>query len=221
MESEPESIFTSANVTYPKSHAKLIAVIAVVTISVVVCAFLVSAFISAPPAGQDAWLFKGAYATYEGSTTLTADDIGLSDMSMSLDFTVDFSVRLAVVDFNSTHALVSTSFRMSSSLGGTDGETVEDENSTWVPISQINLMNSFEDVTLTRSYESTVNIPGFGTRSCMVYEYALSDEGLAMTVYVDKAIEWPLKMSVSMTGESLVKLSLDINLVETNISTLK
>ena len=207
--------------TYPKSHAKLIAVIAVVTISVVVCAFLVSAFISAPPAGQDAWLFKGAYATYEGSTTLTADDIGLSDMSMSLDFTVDFSVRLAVVDFNSTHALVSTSFRMSSSLGGTDGETVEDENSTWVPISQINLMNSFEDVTLTRSYESTVNIPGFGTRSCMVYEYALSDEGLAMTVYVDKAIEWPLKMSVSMTGESLVKLSLDINLVETNISTLK
>ena len=221
MESEPESIFTSANVTYPKSHAKLIAVIAVVTISVVVCAFLVSAFISAPPAGQDAWLFKGAYATYEGSTTLTADDIGLSDMSISLDFTVDFSVRLAVVDFNSTHALVSTSFRMSSSLGGTDGETVEDENSTWVPISQINLMNSFEDVTLTRSYESTVNIPGFGTRSCMVYEYALSDEGLAMTVYVDKAIEWPLKMSVSMTGESLVKLSLDINLVETNISTLK
>jgi hypothetical protein len=208
-------------VTHPKSHAKLIAVIAVVTISVVVCAFLVSAFISAPPAGQDAWLFKGAYATYEGSTTMTADDIGLSDMSMSLDFTVDFSVRLEVVDFNSTHVLVSTSFRMSSSLGGTDGETVEDENSTWVPISQMNFMNSFEDVTLTRSYESSVNIPGFGTRSCMVYEYALSDEGLAMMVYVDKAIEWPLKMSVSMTGESLVKLSLDINLAETNIPALK
>jgi hypothetical protein len=207
---------------HPKSRAKLIAVIAVVTISVVVGAFLVSAFISAPPAGQDAWLFKGAYATYEGATTMTADDIGLSDMSMSLDFTVDFSVRLEVVDFNSTHALVSTSYHMSmsSSLGGTD-QTFEDENSTWVPISQMNFMNSFEDVNLTRSYESTVNIPGFGTKSCMVYEYVLSDEGLAMTVYVDKAIDWPLKMSVSMTGESLVKLSLDINLVETNIPTLK
>jgi hypothetical protein len=208
-------------VAHPESHAKLIAVIAVITISVVVGAFLISAFISAPPAGQDDWLFKGAYATYEGSTTMTADDIGLSDMSLSLDFTVDFSVRLEVVDFNSTHALVSTSFRMSSSLGGTDGETVEDENNTWVPISQMNFMNSFEDVNLTRSYESTVNIPGFDTRSCMVYEYALSDEGLAMTMYLDKAIDWPLMMSVSMTGESLVKLSLDVNLVETNIPALK
>jgi hypothetical protein len=222
LESEPESISTSTNVAHPKSRAKLIAVIAVVTISVVVGAFLVSAFISTPPAGQDAWLFKGAYATYEGSTTMTADDIGLSDISMSLDFTVDFNVRLEVVDFNSTHALVSTSYHMSmsSSLGGTD-QTFEDENSTWVPISQMNFMNSFEDVNLTRSYESNVDIPGFGTRSCMVYEYALSDEGLAMTVYVDKAIDWPLKMSVSMTGESLVKLSLDINLVETNIPALK
>jgi hypothetical protein len=220
LESEPESISTSTNVAHPKSRVKLIAVVAVIAVSVVVGALLVSAFISAPQ-GQDAWLFKGAYATYEGSTTMTADDIGLSGMSMSFDFTVDFTVRLEVVDFNSTHALVSTSFRMSSSFGGTDGETVEDENSTWVPISQMSFMNSFEDVNLTKSYESTVNIPGFGTRACMVYEYALSDEGLAMTVYVDKAIDWPLKMTVSMTGEGSINLSLDINLVETNMHALK
>jgi hypothetical protein len=222
LEPEPESISTSTNVARPKSRVKLIAVVAVIAVSVVVGAFLVSAFISTPQ-GQDAWLFKGAYATYEGSTTITAEDIGLSDMPMNFDFTVDFTVRLEVVDFNSTHALVSTSYHMSMSspLGGTDGETFEDENSNWVPISQMNFMNSFEDVNLTTSHESTVNIPGFGTRTCMVYEYALSDEGLAMTVYVDKTIGWPLKMTVSMTGEGSINLSIDINLIETNIPGIK
>jgi hypothetical protein len=57
----------------------------------------------------------------------------------------------------------------------------------------------------------------------MVYEYAISDEGLTMTVYVDKAIEWPLKMTVSMTNTELPDgdLELDINLTETNIPALK
>lgn len=221
LESESANIYTSTNMSHPKSRIKLIVVLAVIAVSVVVGAFIVSAFISTPQ-GPAAWLFKGAYATYEGSTTMTAEDMGLYDISMSFDFTVDFTVRLEVVDFNSTHALVSTSFRMSSSFDETDGETVEDENSTWVPISQMGFMNAFEDVDLTNSYESTVDISGFGTRTCMVYEYALSDDGLAMTVYVDKAIGWPLKMSLS-TDEDLLgfELALDINLVDTNIPALK
>jgi hypothetical protein len=221
LESESANISASTNMLHPKSRVKLIVVFAVIAVSVVVGAFLVSAFISTPQ-GQGAWLFKGAYATYEGSTTMTSNDIGLYDTPMSFDFTVDFTVRLEAVDFNSTHALVSTYFRMSSSLGGTDGETIEDENSTWVPISQMNFINAFEDVDLTKSYESTVDISGFGTRTCMVYEYALSDDGLTMTVYVDKAIGWPLKMSLS-TDEDLLdfELALDINIVETNIPALK
>ena len=220
MESEHERISSSTSVAPSKSRVKLIALVAVVAVSVVVGAFLVSAFISSPQ-GQDAWLFKGAYAKYEGSTSVTAGDIGMYDMSMSIDFTV----RQEVVDFNSTHALVSTSFRMSSSIsssfGEMDGETVEDENSMWVPLSQMGFMDAFEDVDLTKSYESTVDIAGFGTRTCMVYEYAISDDGLTMTVYVDKAIGWPLKMTVSMIDDDLLGLELDINLVETNIPSLK
>jgi len=50
-------------------------VIAVVAVSVVISAFLVSAFILAPQ-GQDSWLFKGAYATYEGSASISAEDFG-------------------------------------------------------------------------------------------------------------------------------------------------
>jgi hypothetical protein len=209
---------------HPKSRAKLIAVIAIIVVSIVVGALLVSAFISAPPEGQDAWLFKGAYATYIGSMTTDDMDIDVSGMSMSFDFTVDFTVRLEIVDFNSTHALISTStsIQMSSSFGETEGETVEDEQSAWVPLSEMDFMTEFEDVDLTKSYESTVDISGFGTRTCMVYEYEISDEGMAMTVYVDKAIGWPLKMTVSMDENELgLDLELDINLIETNIPALK
>jgi hypothetical protein len=153
---------------------------------------------------------------------MTADDMDIEmpdEMDMSFDVTVDFTIREEVVDFNSTHALISTSFQMSSSFGDMDDENVQ--NRTWVPLSEMGLMTAFEDVNLTKSYESTVNIDGFGTRNCMVYEYAISDEGLAMAVYVDKSIGWPLKMTISMTGDYSINLSLDINLVETNIPALK
>ena len=202
----------------PKSHIKLIAVVAIVAVAVIVGALLVSAFISSPQ-GQDAWLFKGAYATYEGSTSISAEELGMLGMSLSIDFTV----RQEIVDFNDTHALVSTSFEMSSSFGEFGGETESDEESAWVPLSEMGLMTAFDDVDLTNSYESTVNIDGFGTRTCMVYEYEIADEGLMMTVYVDKTIEWPLKMTISMTNTDIPggELEADINLVETNIPALK
>ena len=220
---ESERISDSTTATPLKSHIKLIAVIAAAVVAVVVGALLVSAFISTPqPQGQDAWLFKGAYATYEGSASISAEELGgMLDMSMSVDFTV----RQEIVDFNDTHALISTSFQMSSSFGDYGGTTEENEESAWVPLSEMGLMTAFEDeeVDLTNSYESTVNIDGFGTRICMVYEYEISDEGLTMTVYVDKKIEWPLKMTMSMRNAELPDggLELDINLTETNIPALQ
>jgi hypothetical protein len=203
LESESERISSSKSAAHPKSRVKLIAVIAFVAVSVVVGALLVSAFISTPQ-GQDSWLFKGAYAKYEGSTSV-------------LFVTVDFTIRQEVLDFNSTHVKISTYFNMGSSYG----ESVENETAAWVPLSQAGFMNAFEEGTLTKSYESTVDIAGFGTKTCMVYEYVISDEGLTMTAYVDEAIGWPLKMTVSMTGDGSITLSLDINLVETNIPALK
>ena len=217
MESESERI-SSTTAAPSESRGKLIAVIAVVAVSLVVCAFLVNAFILAPQ-DQDSWLFKGAYATYEGSASISAEDLGsMLDISLNIDFTV----RQEIVDFNRTHALVSTSFQMSSSLGDFGGTTEENETSAWVPLSEMGLMTAFKDADLTNSYESTVNIDGFGTRTCIVYEYAISDDGLTMIVYVDKAIEWPLKMTVSMTNTELSSdLTVDINLVETNIPALQ
>ena len=223
LESESGNVNYSTDMKQPKSNTKLIALIAIVAVAVVVGALLVSAFISSPqPQGQDAWLFKGAYATYEGSTSISAEELGgMFDMSMSIDFTV----RQEIVDFNDTHALISTSFQMSSSLGEFGGDTEQNEESAWVPLSEMGLMTAFEDedINLTNSYESTVTIDGIGTRTCMVYEYDISDEGLSMTVYVDKTIEWPLKMKMSMTNTELsgAELELDINLTETNIPALQ
>jgi hypothetical protein len=223
LESESERISSSTTVAPSKSRFKLIALVAIVAVSVIVGAFLVSAFISAPPPqGQDAWLFKGAYATYKGSASISAKDLGsIIDMSMSIDFTI----RQEIVDFNDTHVLISTSFQMSSSFGDYGGDSEQHEESGWIPLSEMGLMTAFEDedIDLTNSYESTVNIDGIGTRTCMVYEYDISNEGLTMTVYVDKTIEWPLKMTMSMRNTELPdgSIELDINLIETNIPALK
>jgi hypothetical protein len=210
LESEPVNT-TSAPPTSakPRSHIKLIAVIAVAAILVVVGGLLVSSMLTQPQAqDEDAWLFKGSYATYEGQY---AGDI------MGMSVSVDFNVHEEVVDFNSTHALVTTSFKIVPSIG----ETVEEENTTWVPLSQMGFMNAFEEGNLTKTYEDTVDIQGCGTRTCTVYQYAIEDGGLTMTVYVDQAIGWPVKMTASMPIEGSTGLQLDIYLTETNIPGLK
>ena len=220
MESESGNVNYSGSVTQPKSKIKMIMIIAAVAVAVVVGALFVSVIIpSSQPLDQDDWLFKGAYATYEGSTSISAEELGVLGMSL----VVDFTVRQEIVDFNDTHALVSTSFQMSSSFGEYSGDPEENRESAWVPLSEMGLMTAFEDVDVTNSYESTVNIDGIGTRTCMVYEYKIADDGLEMTVYVDKTIKWPLKMTISMTNTELsgVNLELDINLAETNIPSLK
>ena len=205
--------------TLPKSRIKLIIVIAAIAVAVVVGALVVSAIIpSSQPLGEDAWLFKGAYATYEGSTSINAEEFGMLNMSLTMDFTI----RQEIVDFNDTHALISFSYQMSSSFGEFGGDTEQNEISEWVPLSEMGLMTAFEDVEITNSYESTVNIDGIGTRTCIIYEFKIEDQGLAMTVYVDKTIEWPLKMTLSMTNTEFsgLDLELDITLVETNIPSL-
>lgn len=177
----------------------MIAVIAVAVIAIVIGAFLVTAFLSQPQ-GQSAWLFKGAYAKYEGTTTV-----------MFVSFS--FMLRQEVVDFNSTHAELLTSV----SIGSLLSEPVEEEVSVWVDLSENQYL--IEEGTLVNSYEANLPFEGFGNRDCIVYEYAT--DGPTLTMYVDKQIGWPLKMKVSMTGEDDLSLDLDINLVETNIPGLK
>ena len=197
-----KSVSSSTNEAKPKNRrVLLIAVAAIVVVGLVAGAFLTSGLLSKPSA-EDSWLFDGAYAKYEGSTSV-------------LGFGFDFSVKLEVLDHNRTHAYLSTSFRMQSSLG----EMAEEENATWVELSQIGFSNAFSESNVTRSYDATLDFGDMGTRDCTVYEFAT--DGPTMTIYVDKEIGWPLKMKATMTGEDSIHLSLDINLVDTNIPALE
>ncbi len=169
-------------------------------IAILAVTFLAFAMLT-KPTGQNAWLFKGAYAKYDGSTSV-------------MGFVFDFSVKMEVLDFNATHAYMSTSFSLVSNIV----QTVSQENSTWVPLSQVGFTNAFSENNITRTYDETINFENLGSRACTVYEIATG--GPTMTVYVDKAIGWPLKMTVSMAGEGATTLSLDIKLVDTNITGL-
>ncbi len=175
----------------------LAAAVALVATCLVTGAVLVS-FLGPNPAGQSSWLFKGAYAKYQGDTSI-------------MGFTFSFSMRLEVLDFNSTHALMSTSLKMGSSLG----EIVENENSTWVELSDLQFTDAFSETNMTAKYDATLDFGSLGTRSCTVYEY--STDGPAITVYVDKTVGWPLKMRATMSREGAISVSIDINLVESNI----
>jgi hypothetical protein len=168
-----------------------------VAVCLVTGAILVS-FLGPNHVGQNSWLFKGAYAKYQGDTSI-------------MGLTFNFSMRLEILDFNNTHALMSTSFKMQSSLG----EIAENENATWVELSNPQFSNAFSECNMTAKYDSTIDFGELGTRSCTVYEYAT--DGPTIIVYVDKTVGWPLKIRATMSGEDAISVSIDINLIETNI----
>jgi hypothetical protein len=83
--------------TEPKKRSLKLVFVAIAVIVIVIIAVLAYTF-WAPHGGilgetQDEkhqWYFKGAYANYEGAATY-------------LFMTIDFSMRLEIVDFNNTH----------------------------------------------------------------------------------------------------------------------
>jgi hypothetical protein len=141
------------------------------------------------------WIAKGTYATYAGQAEI---------LSMS----VTFSARMEIVDVNQTHMQLSTNYNMSTPFGATENTTT-----TWVSREEMNFQP--ENLTLNNTYTTQITLPNLGTRTCTVYEY--SSEGISAAYYVDKSIQWPIKMvmtSPSVEGQSY---NMDINLVDTNI----
>jgi len=144
------------------------------------------------------WLFKGAYAVYSGKTTV-------------LFIPVEFTFRLEVLDYNSTHVKMLTYQRI-------DGfASIENSTTAWQP-----LIKTTGSAPPSRTYESDLYVEGIGLRHCMVYVY----EGYnnVSTVYVDKGINWPLKFQYNYTYSFLwsdVPLFLDLRMTDTNIPGLK
>lgn len=192
MESDtPET--PSEDIVEPKGRRTKIILAIVIVVVIIVAVFLVYWFFLRP---QTPWLFKGAYAEYTGETTISF-------------ISVNITMRLEVVDYNSSHAKLLQYVKMETGLTGTE----EFQNTTWVDLKETTYEP--EGYEFLRSYEDYVYFEGLGTRYCKVYEY--NSDGTTITYYIDKEIGWPLKLSMSMTGD----LSLDLTLVETNIPGLK
>ena len=185
----------------PKSHMKLIAASAVIVI-VVVAVFLTYWTFLRPGGGPGSWMFKGAYADFRGQGTM-------SDQGNT--YNLNMSIHEEVLDFNSTHAQLLTSTSMDDGLG-----TPYTSNTTsWVDLTKNDY--TIQGGTLTRTYDTTVTVGNLGTRNCKAYEYSVS--GVNMTVYVDNAVEFPIKFSISSTSGT--SFNLDLILVSTNIPGLK
>ena len=196
-----------------KANMKIVA-IGLTAIAIVIVSLIASTLVLNPPnqeltsadenesvvsGNQNSWLFKGAYARYEGSTSL-------------LLMTFNVEMRQEVKNFNSTHAELLTSLSLNSDFGDSE----ESNTSIWVDLEENQY--EIEEATLTNKYETTETFEKFGTRDVIIYEY--STDGPTILVYVDKQINWPLKMSMELTGEDSINLNIDIELVETNIPEL-
>lgn len=184
----------------PKPRRRWLIVAAVVIVIVVVAAVFAYWWLSRPstPASAYSWLFDGAYAEYYGETTV-------SFVSMNM------TMRLEVVEYNSTHAKLLTHMRMESNVM----QPFESEDTTWADLRGTSY--EVEGYTLTDTREDDVTIAGLGTKHCMVYEY--SGSGMTMTYYIDKDLGWPVKMEFSMT-QSSIHMDFNLTLSETNIPDL-
>lgn len=193
----------------PKKGSKKILFIFLIVIAVVIVAVLVYVFllsngeISIGP--QDELYFKGAYANYGGSTTY-------------FFMTVDFSMRMEIVDLNSTHVKTLLNMTMQSNVLGT---LFDEQETTWAPKHEIGTITweKMEGYSLVNSYEDHVYVEGLGTRKCKIYEFSSTDSedsDLTITVYVDDQILWPIKFSLDTTMENQT-IYFDISLKDTNI----
>ena len=79
---------------------------------------------------------KGTYAVYQGQAEV-------------LSISIDFNARMEVVDLNSTHVEISTSFDMDSSFGSSENTT-----SMWVSREEMNFQP--EGLNLSSSYTTQI-----------------------------------------------------------------
>ena len=149
--------------------------------------------------GQPTYPFKGAYAEYGANGT-------------ALLFPYQFSIRLEVVDFNSTATQFLTTYKFTLA-----GQTHQNSTTRWVKSASGATTSPFTP-TLSpgRVYDTTVSISG---RTFGVTAYEYDAQTAVSTIYVSKQV--PLPVQFKFTGGSSPPLfSISINLIGTNIPQL-
>jgi hypothetical protein len=157
-------------------------------------------FFLRPP--RYAWLFKGAYATYQG---VTAQSL------LSLNATI----HVEVLNYNDNQAELLFYFKVVTRMGT---PVTESQNTTWVDLD--GMQSLFVSGSPQQTSEDYVYVEGVGSMYCTIYEY--SSQGNSLTVYIDEELGWPVKFRISAESSDMFgSFNIDINLAATNIPSLK
>jgi len=149
--------------------------------------------------GQPTWPFKGAYAEYGANGT-------------ALLFPYQFSIRLEVVDLNSTATQYLTTYKFTVA-----GQTHQNSTTRWVKLASGTTTSPFTPTLPPgRVYNTTVSVSG-KTLDVTAYEYG--DQTAVTTIYVSKQIPLPVQFKFTV-GTPPTLLSISINLIKTNIPQL-
>jgi hypothetical protein len=146
----------------------------------------------------ESWMFKGAYAIYEGQ-------IGLLSVLVRLNETIQ------VTDLNATYIQI----RTNSSIATSFAPTLSDQTTLWINKTNINFQP--KGMTLVRTYNTKITVRNIGSRECIAYYY--TNEAINATYYIDKILQWPVRIDYTTIFENQT-YQIEFTLEDTNIKGL-
>jgi hypothetical protein len=146
----------------------------------------------------ESWMFKGAYATYEGHID-----------SLSISYSLDETIQ--VTNLNATHVQIQTN----SSIATSFAPTLSDRTTLWVNKTNINFQP--EGVTLAGTYNTKITVRSIGSRDCIAYDY--TNEAINATYYIEKVLLWPVRIVYTTIFENQ-SYHIEFSLKDTNIKGL-
>jgi hypothetical protein len=146
----------------------------------------------------ESWMFKGAYATYQGQIA-------------SLSIPVSINETIQVTGLNVTHVQI----QIDSSITTSFAPTFSDQTILWVNKTNINFQP--KGMTLAGTYNTKIIVRSIGSRECIAYDYI--GEDINATYYVDKVLLWPVRI-VYVTIFENQTYPIEFSLKDTNIEEL-
>jgi hypothetical protein len=175
----------------------IILIILVLTISLVLV-IVYKSMDNSQQSMAESWMFKGAYATYEGKIE-------------SLSIPVSINETIQVTNLNTTYVQIQTN----SSIATSFAPTLSDHTFLWINKTNINFQP--EGMTLARTYNTKIAVRSIGSRDCIAYDY--TSQVINSTYYIDKVLLWPVKIVFRTVFENQT-YNIDFSLKDTNIKEL-
>jgi len=144
----------------------------------------------------ESWMFKGAYATYEGQI----DSVSIS---------CNLSETIQVTDLNASHVKIQTN----SSIATSFAPTLSDQTTLWVNKTNINFQP--KGMTLAGAYNTKITVGSIGSRDAIAYDY--TNEAINSTYYIDKVLLWPVRIDYTTVFENQT-YHIEFSLKDTNIN---